>query len=295
MRVDPNYLINLTGAINNSSAAEAQLTSELASGLRVSSLSDDPVASAQSTLLNSAISQMDTYVQAANGVTSRMQAADSALGEAVTQLTTALSVAARASNGTQNASDESAAAQQLAGIRDTILSLANTSYAGSYLFGGSQGSTQPFTLDDSTTPATVTYSGDTAAQKIVTPAGQSIQTNLPGDAVFTSALNALNQMIADLNGPNPSTAATADSAALQSAFNTVITQRATLDSSLSKLEASSTYTQTQETNSTAAQRTLVASDPTDVATQLSASETQHEALLNVFSALGGVDLFNYMH
>jgi flagellar hook-associated protein 3 FlgL len=295
VRVDPNYVLNLSSSLDQSSNVEQQLTTELSSGLRVSSLSTDPVAAAQSSLLSSAISQQDTYVQVASGESSRLQAADSALGEVVTQLTSAISTAAQASNGTQSAADQAAAAQTLTGIRDTVLSLANTSYSGTYLFSGSQGTTKPFSIDTSTTPPTTTYAGDNAVQSVVTPAGQSIQVNLPGSAVFTPVLTALNQLIADLSSGAPSATVTTDSTALTTALGQVSTQRSGLDSSLSKLQSTSTYTQTQAANTTAAQSALVSDNTADVATQLSASETQHQALLSVISGLEQqTNLFGYL-
>ena len=93
MRVDPNYISNLTAAVDQSASQEDTLTSELSSGLRVASLSDDPVAVAQSTLLGSSIAKDDTFVQTASGEASRMQVTDSTLGEVVTQVTSALSTA----------------------------------------------------------------------------------------------------------------------------------------------------------------------------------------------------------
>ena len=51
MRVDPNYITNLTASVDQSASEEARLASELSSGLRVASLQDDPVAAAQSALL----------------------------------------------------------------------------------------------------------------------------------------------------------------------------------------------------------------------------------------------------
>lgn len=294
MRVDPHYLSNLSGSLDQSTAVEAQLTNELSSGLRVSSLSVDPTAAAQSSLLNTQISQQDTYVQVASGESSRLQVADSTLGEVVTQLTSAISLAAEGSNGTLNASNKASAAQTLTGIRDTVLGLANTSYSGSYLFSGSQGTTKPFSLDTSTTPSTVTYAGDSAVQTVTTPTGQSIQVNLPGSTVFTGVLGALNQMISDLSSTTASTATlTTDSLALTTALGQVTSQRSVLDSSLSRLQSTSTYAQTQAANLTVAQSSLVAADPTTVATQLSASETQHQALLSVIAALGKTDLFDY--
>ena len=298
MRVDPNYISNLTASLDQSTNEEDTLTSELSSGLRVATLSDDPVAVAQSTLLGNSIAQDDTFVQTASNESSRMQVTDSTLGEVVTQVTSAISTAVSGNNGTLNASDIASVAQQLSGIRDQVLSLANTSYQGQYLFGGSQGSTPPFTLDTSTNPATATYNGDNNVQFIQTPNGQNIQVNLPGSSVFgaagTGVLGALNQLISDFSGGATTATLTADTSALTTALGQLSSQRSTLDSALSRLQSSSTYTQTEVSQLTVAQSNLVAADPAAVASQLSTAETQHQALLSVINTLGSQDLFSLM-
>jgi flagellar hook-associated protein 3 FlgL len=298
MRVDPNYVINLTGAVDQSASEEARLASELSSGLRVASLQDDPVAAAQSMLLGSSIAKDDTFVQTASNESSRLQVTDSTLGEVVTQITSALSTAVAGNNGTLNASDIASIAQRLSGIRDQVLSLANTSYQGQYLFGGSQGSVPPFTLDTTTTPATADYNGDSIVQYVETPSGQKIQVNLPGSVVFGAAgsgvLGALNRLISDFSGGATTAALTADTGALTTALGQLSAQRSTLDSALSRLQTTSTYTQTEETQLKVAQSNLVSADPAAVATQLSQAETQHQALLSVINALGSGDLFSLM-
>jgi flagellar hook-associated protein 3 FlgL len=55
MRVDPSYVSNLVSALNQTQAGAQQLTSQLSSGMRITSLSDDPLASGQNVLL---LSQM---------------------------------------------------------------------------------------------------------------------------------------------------------------------------------------------------------------------------------------------
>jgi flagellar hook-associated protein 3 FlgL len=298
MRVDPNYVSNLTASLDQSTSEEDTLTSELSSGLRLASLSDDPVAVAQSTLLGSSIAQDDRFVQTASGESSKLQVADSTLGEVVTQVTTALSAAVGGNNGTLNASDIASVAQSLSGVRDQVLSLANTSYQGQYLFGGSQGSAPPFTLDTATNPATATYTGDNVLQYVETPNGQKIQVNLPGSSVFgvagSGVLGALNQLISDFSGGAATATITADTSALTTALGQLSAQRSTLDSSLSRLQSTSTYVQTEETQLTVAQSGLVSADPAAVATQLSTAETQHQALLSVINALAGPDLFSLM-
>ena len=298
MRVDPNYIRNLAAALDQSTQRENTLTSELSSGLRVASLQDGPVAVAQSTLLGSSIAKDDTFVQTASNVSSRMQVADSTLGEVVTQITSALSTAVGGNNGTLNASDLASVAQALSGIRDQVLSLANTSYQGQYLFGGSQGSTPPYTLNTTTNPATAVYNGDSNVQYVETPSGQKIQTNLPGSAIFGAAgsgvLGALNQLISDFSGGATTAALTADTSALTTALGQLSSQRSTLDSALSRLLSTSTYTQTEESQLKVAQSNLVSADPAAVATQLSQAEVQHQALLSVINALGSSNLFSLM-
>ena len=299
MRVDPNYLNSLTGALNQSSSIISNLTSELSSGLSVQSLQDNPVAVAQSALLAGQIEQADTFVQSASGEASMMQVADSTLGDVVTQVTQALALAVEGSNGTQNAADNASIAQSLSGILSEVVSLANTSYQGQYLFSGSQGSVQPFTLNTAVTPPTATYAGDTNVQFIEVPGGQKLQINLPGSSVFgsgtTGIVGALSQLIGDISSGASTSSITTDTAALNTALGQLSDQRSTLDSSLSRLNSATTFAQTTESQLIVAQSSLISANPEVVATQLSSAETQHQALLSVISNLGNQeDLFQLM-
>jgi len=298
MRVDPNYVSNLAASLQQSSSAEAALSNQLSSGLRINSLQDDPTAVAQSTLMASAIAKDDTFVHTASGLTSLIQVADSTLGEVVSQLTSALSLAVQGGNGTLNPANLTAVAQQLSGIRDQVLSLANTTYLGQSLFAGSQGSVKPFALDISTTPATSSYAGDTTLRYVETPSGQKIQTNLVGSDVFGSGnsgvLGALNQLIADFANGAVSATSSLDTAALSSALGHLSSQRSILDSSLSRLQATSTYTQTEETQLKVQQGNLVSADPVAIATQLKSAEVQRQALMSVMSTVQKNNLFDYL-
>jgi flagellar hook-associated protein 3 FlgL len=281
--------------LNSSTLAEQKLTSELSSGLAVSSLSDNPVAAGQASMLSSAISQDDTFVQTAATAESLMQVTDSALGSVVTQLTSALSLAVSGNSGTNNAADLSSLSQQLGSIRDQVVSLANTNYQGTYIFAGSKGNVQPFTTDSSTSPATTTYHGDSSTNSITTVNGQHIQTGLAGSAVFTApgadVMTALNNLIADFAGGTVSATASMDIGVLQTALSNVSQQRVSLDSSLSRIQTASTYAQTDATNRTATVSALVSADPATVATQLSAAETQYQALISVIATVEKQSLF----
>jgi flagellar hook-associated protein 3 FlgL len=298
VRVDPNYVTHLAVAVNQSSLAESNLTTQLSSGLRVTSLQVDPGAAASSAVLGSAIAKDASYVQAAAGKQSVLQATDSTLGEVVTQLTTAVSLAVQGSNGTLNASNLSSIAQQLTGIRDEVLALANSSYLGVHLFGGSQGSVVPFSVNTSTIPATAAYAGDNAVQSTETPTGQKIQVSLPGAAIFGDGnggvFAALNQLIAKFSSGASGAGAVADTSALTDALSHVSSQRSVLNSSLARIRDTSNYFAQDQSQLTAQQTSLVSVDLTTVATQLKSAETQHQALLSLISALGSSNLFTYM-
>jgi flagellar hook-associated protein 3 FlgL len=306
MRFDPFYLNNAVSALDLTSATEQQLTNEISSGTRVNSLSDDPVAAGENVMLSSQLSLDDSFSQTESSTVGMLQVTDSTLGSVVSQLTKALSLATEASNGTLNASDLQSIATQLSGIRDEVLSLANTTYLGSYVFSGSQGGTTPFSLDTSVTPNTVSYQGDNAISYVTTPSGQKIQVNMPGNQIFsdasdpsnpaTNVLQTLTNLVTDFSSGTASATAISDTTALNSALNYVGQQRVVLDNSITQLQAAQTYTQTQGTQITSAQTNLLQADVAQVSTQLSTAETQQAALTQVVSLLekNNGDLFSLL-
>src|SRR5271157_900365 len=279
MRVDPNYISNLVSSLDQSQANEQQLTAELSSGVSITSLSQNPVASGENVLLLNQIQQDDTFTQSSSLVTGQLQVADSTLGSVVSQLTQAISLATSANNGTMNATDLNSISNQIAGIRDEVVSLANTSYQGQYIFAGGQTSTTPFTLSTATSPATTAYNGDEDINFLQTPNGQKIQLNVPGDQIFTSGgansvFLALNNLVADYASGTGGAAAVTDTEALSSALNYVSQQRVIIDNSITQLTSASDAVTNEQTQLTAAQTNLMQADVAQVSTGLSLAETQ---------------------
>ncbi len=298
MRVDPYYVANLVNSLDQTQASQQQLTAELSSGVRVNSLSQDPLASGENVLLLSQMQRDDSFTQSSSLVQGQLQVADSALGGVVSQLTQAIALATSANNGTMNASNVKSVSSQLAGILDEVLSLANTSYQGQYIFAGGQTSTAPFVQSNATTPGVTTYAGDQDVNFLHTPNGQTIQLNVPGDQIFSasgtnSVLGALNSLIADYSTGTVTTAqAVNDTQALSSALNYLSQQRVTIDNSLTHLTSASDAIASEKTQLTAAQTGLMQADMAQVATQLSLTSTQQTALEDVIAQLGSGSLFD---
>ena len=291
MRVDPSYVSNLVGALDQAQANEQQLTAELSSGVSITSLSQNPVASGENVLLLNQIQQDDTFTQSTSMVTGQLQVADSTLGNVVSQLTQAISLATSANNGTMNPSDVKAVGSQISGILDEVESLANTNYQGQYIFAGGQTSTSPFTTSTTSSPAVTTYNGDQDVNYLETPNGQKIQLNVPGSQIFqgsgtNSVFGALNSLVADYStGTVNTTQAVSDTLALGTALNFVSQQRVTIDNSITQVTAASDAVTSDQTQLTAAQTNLMQADVAGVSTQLSMAETQQTALEDVISEL----------
>jgi flagellar hook-associated protein 3 FlgL len=289
MRVDPQFVQNLVGAVNQNAANEQQLTTELSTGVTVNSLSDNPVAAGQDYLLRTGVSANDNFVQTAGGVESALQVTDTALGSVVTQVTQAISLATEGNNGTLNGSNLQSISNQLSGILSEVLSLANTNYQGQYLFSGSQTATQPFSLDTTTTPNTVVYSGDSVQDSVQSPTGQSFSTNVPGDQVFgsgsTGILATLSNLIADFSSGTAAPTSVADTNALTTDLQNISQQRVVIDNSLTAIQSSSTYAQDQTTQLQSAEDNLIQANTAQVATELSSAESQNTALVDTIGAL----------
>src|SRR5271168_254644 len=159
IRLDPNPLPDLLAAIQQSEQNANIATQQVSSGRRVNQLSDDPAASANIVLNHNQSSNDDQFLQNIATLQPRLQVADSSLSDVVTALTRALSLGTEGANGTLNDADRQAVAAEVQGIQSQLVSLANASYQGTYLFGGTAVGAQPFTLNAAT--GAVIYNGNT--------------------------------------------------------------------------------------------------------------------------------------
>jgi flagellar hook-associated protein 3 FlgL len=291
MRVDPNYVTNLVGSLDQTQANEQQLTAELSSGVSINSLSQNPVAAGENVVLLNQIQQDDSFTQNSDLVSGQLQVADSTLGSVVTQLTQAISLATSANNGTMNASDVKSVSNQISGILDEVQSLANTNYQGQYIFAGGQTSTMPFITSTTNSPNVTSYNGNGDINYLETPNGQKIQLNVPGSQLFlgagaNSVFGALNSLVADYStGTVDTTQAVADTQALNTALGYVSQQRVVIDNSIGQVTAAGEAVTGNQTQLTAAQTNLMQADVGQVSTQLSLAETQQTALEDVIAQL----------
>ena len=279
IRLNPDLLPDLLASIQQSQANQNTATEQLSSGRSVNQLSDNPAAAAAVVQNHNQASQDVQYLQSMDSLQGRFQVADSALSNVVTVLTRALSLGVEGANGTLNAGDQQAIASEVQGLLNQTVSLGNTSYQGSYLFGGTAVTTQPFTLN--TVANTVTYNGNASTTSVQLSAGVSITANVPGSQLFQnasgSALGALQNLYSALNtGTNIPAAVTQ----VQNALTQVDVQRVTYGNALNQITLSQNFLNQDKINLSTQENALVGIDPAVAATNFSRAQVADQATLS---------------
>ncbi len=279
IRLNPNPLPDLLAALQQSEQNANVATQQVSSGRRVNQLSDDPAASANIVLNHDQASKDDQFLQNISTLQPRLQVADSSLSDVVTALTRALSLGTEGANGTLNNADRQAVAQEVQGIQSQVVSLANASYQGTYLFGGTAVGSQPFTLD--TTTGVVTYNGNTNVTKVQTTNGNSIQTNIPGSQLFQNASGSVFTALQDLNTSlqnNTNIGAAVNE--ISSALSTVSTQRVFYGNALNQITTSEDFLNQDKINLSEQANALVGVDLATASSNLVQAQTAQQATLN---------------
>jgi flagellar hook-associated protein 3 FlgL len=296
MRVNPNMVPDLIADMQQSQAAVNTALQEVATGKSVNVPSDNPAAAADMVQNTIETADVDQYTTNVSSTLSMIQSADSALGSVVSSLTQAISLGTEGANGTNNASDQQAIAEQVQGILNSVVSQANTSYQGSYLFGGTANTTAPFTASSSS-PSGYTYNGNNDTNSVVVGDDMSIQANVPGSQIFSnssaSVLGSLSSLVSALQSGDTTAIGTATTA-VSAALSNVSQQRVLYSDSESQLNSQETYLQQETVNLTSQQNSLVDVDEAQAATDLSQAETANNAAEAAAAKVLPDTLLNYL-
>jgi len=189
--------------INKQWSQLLHLQQQVASGRRILTPSDDPVAAARALEVTRSADILSQYA-------TNQQNATSALGLAETQLSSLNDMFARlkeltvqAGNATLSASDRKSIAFELRARFDEMLGLANAADGqGQYLFSGYKGDTQPFA---GTVENGVAYSGDDGQRALQVSATRMLEVSDSGREIFDRIPNGNGHFVTDYNSDNAGT------------------------------------------------------------------------------------------
>jgi flagellar hook-associated protein 3 FlgL len=275
------------------------LQQQIGSGERLSKSSDDPVAAARMRMLERGerLAQIDQ--RNSGRAQTDLKTADQALGSIADVVIRAKELAMQAANGTISQEQRTAIGGELAGLRQSLLSIANgRNAAGHALFGG-QATGAAYT-DDGTA---ATYVGTAGADPIGLGDGQSVNPAITGPELFavdvggstTDIFAVLGNLAGALqSGGDPSAAASAALDGLDAGLDKVTTAQTVVGGRLSWIEL---MDQRREANGE-----LVADEKAAVGgANLAATMTRLQEVMTVLEAsqasfvrLSGLSLFDMM-
>lgn len=296
MRINPNITSDILSAISQAELQQQKAVQEVATGKRVNVPSDDPAAAAALVQNLALSSQTDQYLQNTSSMEGLLQTADSALSSVATALNQAIGLGVQGSTGTLSSANRQAVVQQLQGVFDQVVQLANSSYQGNYIFAGTATTAPPYVLDP-TQPSGVTYNGNTGVNTVEIANGRSIQVNLPGSQVFQSAggdvMGSLQQLITALQAGNTTASGTA-TAQLRTALDSLSQQRVFYGNAINQLTSNQSFLQQEKVNLQTQQNDLVGIDPAQAATDLSQAEMAYNSGLAAAAKVLPPSLMDYL-
>ncbi len=281
MRVNPNYSADMINLMDQAQQNENTAIQQLSTGRRVNLPSDDPAAEAAMIQENSQSAAVDQYTSNSDSLTDVLNTANSTLNSAVTLLQRAVSLGVEGAGGTMNQSDLSSIATEVSGIQSQMLSLANTSNAGQYLFAGTATGTAPYVADASN-PNQIDYVGTGQQNQVQIGIGVSVAANLPGSSIFSQSganvFDALQSLVTALQSGDTSSISTAE-AGVSNSLNAVDNAQVFYGNTVNELTNNETYLAQEKVNITTYQNTLVSADTATAATDVTQAETSLNATI----------------
>ena len=162
--------------------ALARTQSQVASGKRVQSPSDDPIAATQIMTMQGQISQVAQYKTNADAATTRLNTTEQAFSSMTNLLQHVRDLVVQANTGTVDATSRAAISTDLKSSLQQLQAIGNQKDAnGDYLFAGLSSLTQPFAQQAN---GSVSYLGDQGTRALQLSASQTVQDGFSGNHVF---------------------------------------------------------------------------------------------------------------
>ncbi|MEI8390290.1 MAG: flagellar hook-associated protein FlgL [bacterium] len=167
---------------NRSKLVDTQ--TQISSGKRITKISDDVLAGISVVSTNSSLGKINNYIKNIDNAQSELNVTDATLTTLIDSVQQARELTVQASSSTAGSDELQAINAQIKQIIEQVKDLGNTKYGTTYIFGGLQTNTAPFTV-----PATgeMKYTGSvsgTADRKAEASDGVAIPINVTGDKIF---------------------------------------------------------------------------------------------------------------
>lgn len=272
---------------------------QLSTGKRVNDPSDDPLAVAQAERLRSQLARISIENRMIGFARQMLSTAESTLGQVGDSLQFARENLVAAGNGAMSAGDRALIAQQLSGVRDQLLTLANRrDGAGGYVFGGQGTAAAPFDANgDPVAPAPGPHPGEQQ-----TGLDASYATSLDGRAVFVdpgggvTLFQQLDDVVAALEDASvdPTSVVSTTIDALDAGLERVLMARTRAGEQLRQIDAHESALASGDLDARERLSDLVDIDYAAAISSFQNNRTSLEAAMTTYAQIARLSLFDYL-
>src|SRR5579864_3828045 len=160
---------------------------ELTTGLRINTVSDAPDQIASLWQTRSELAQTQQIDTNLGRVKSEVDTAEGALQSAVTLMERAQTLGAQGASGTTTPQTRSDLANELGAVLEQMVSTANTSVGGRYIFSGDGDQQPPYSIDLTQATPISAYQGSAATREVQHPDGSQFAVSKTAQDIFDSA------------------------------------------------------------------------------------------------------------
>ena len=188
------------GSLNVIFDAQARLqkTQEaLATGKKINSASDDPVASAQITAVRAELNRLEVMQKNVNTAYDELAMTEASLASAEDLISRAREISVQGASSVLGPEDRAILATEIDAIRDQLFKLANTqSPMGEYIFAG-HATDRPAFVDNA---GNYEFQGDEGQRNLNIAAGVTVSVRTPGNQVFGEGETGIFAVLQNLAG-----------------------------------------------------------------------------------------------
>jgi flagellar hook-associated protein 3 FlgL len=272
---------------------------EMTTGLKINSVSDAPD---QIAGLWATRSQLDQATQTDTNlarVKTEVDTAESTISSAVTLVERAQTLASQGDTGTTSAQSRQDIAGELGGILQQLVSTANTTVEGRYIFAGDSDQQAPYSIDLTQTDPISAYQGSATTRQIqgadgttfsIAKTAQDIFDNPNGQQNIFAAIN--NMRVALLN--NDQAAMDAAMPNVQSAGTYLNQQLAFYGETQNRVTSETDFASNYETQLKTQLSGIEDADLTQAITEMQQAVTQQTAALSSRAKLPKTSLFDFL-
>ncbi|HEX5227572.1 MAG TPA: flagellin [Bryobacteraceae bacterium] len=290
-----NFLAGLDQIQQRLQTAQTELTT----GLQINKVSDAPSQIASLWQLNSQIDQTQQIDTNLGQVQTEVNTAESSLQSAVTLVDQAATYGAQGASDLAGPTSRQDLANNLGAILQQLVSIANTTVQGRYIFSGDSDQTQPYTLDLTQSSPVSAYQGSASTRQILGPDGTTFSVALTAQQIFdnSSSQNNVFTSISDLMQAlqtNNSAAISGALANLQSANTYLNQQLAFYGTVQDRVQGAVTFAQNYTTQLQTQLAGLQDANEAEDITNMTQAQTQLQAALASEAQLPRNTLFDFL-